>query len=160
MPHGLLGAITRGSRGDLMFRCSDPDTVDGQTSAPPSNHGMTIRLYIPARTGSSMASFRGATWLWVKTNGTILVGGCTTHFRAYFSGWIGMFIGGTIWILTDGHIPCPSVRLLPVARCRTLPPATTHGCARSASGGTDFYRSVRPDLPGAWDFQGISKQRL
>ena len=28
------------------------------------------------------------------------VGEFTTHFRAYFSGWIGMFTGGTIWILT------------------------------------------------------------
>ena len=27
----------------------------------------------------------------------------TTHFFVYFSGWIGMFAGGTIWILTHGH---------------------------------------------------------
>ena len=32
------------------------------------------------------------------------VGEFTTHVRAYFSGWIGMFIGGTIWILTHGHM--------------------------------------------------------
>ena len=29
---------------------------------------------------------------------------CTTHFRTYFSGWSGMFTGGTIWVLTHGHI--------------------------------------------------------
>ena len=32
---------------------------------------------------------------------------CTTHFRTYFSGWIGMFTGGTIWILTHGHLSEP-----------------------------------------------------
>ena len=34
-------------------------------------------------------------------------GRCTTHFRTYFNGWIckiGMVTGGTIWILTHGHI--------------------------------------------------------
>ena len=33
---------------------------------------------------------------------------CTTHFRTYFSGWIGMFTGGTIWILIYGqfHVYC------------------------------------------------------
>ena len=30
---------------------------------------------------------------------------CTAHFRTDFSGWIGMFTGGTIWILTHGHMP-------------------------------------------------------
>ena len=29
-----------------------------------------------------------------------MVGEFTTHFRTYFSAWIGMFNGGTIWILT------------------------------------------------------------
>ena len=34
------------------------------------------------------------TLLWVKTNGTIFgLGEFTTHFRTYFSGWIGMFTG-------------------------------------------------------------------
>ena len=32
------------------------------------------------------------------------VGEFTTHFRTYFSGWIGMFTGGTIWVLTHGHM--------------------------------------------------------
>ena len=32
------------------------------------------------------------------------VGEFTTHFRTYFSGWIGMFTGGTIWVLTHGHL--------------------------------------------------------
>ena len=31
-------------------------------------------------------------------------GRCTTHFRTYFSGWIGIFTGGTIWILTHGDL--------------------------------------------------------
>ena len=30
-------------------------------------------------------------------------GRCTTHLF-YFSGWIGMFTGGTIWILTHGQM--------------------------------------------------------
>ena len=42
-------------------------------------------------------------WLWVKTNRIPFWGRCTTHFRTYFSGWIGMFTGGTIWILTHGR---------------------------------------------------------
>ena len=32
------------------------------------------------------------------------VGEFTTHFRTYFAGWIGMFTGGTIWILTHGQL--------------------------------------------------------
>ena len=49
--------------------------------------------------------------LWVKTNGIPFWGRCTTQFGAYFSGWIGMLTGGTIWILTHGQLPpfncCP-----------------------------------------------------
>ena len=33
-----------------------------------------------------------------------MVGEFTTHFRTWFSGWIGMFTGGTIWILTHGKV--------------------------------------------------------
>ena len=33
-----------------------------------------------------------------------LVGEFTTHFRAYFSGWIGMFTGGTFLDLTHNHM--------------------------------------------------------
>ena len=29
---------------------------------------------------------------------------CTTHFRTYLSGWIGMLTGGAIWILTHGQV--------------------------------------------------------
>ena len=32
------------------------------------------------------------------------VGEFTTHFRTYFSGWIGMFTAGTIWVLTHSHV--------------------------------------------------------
>ena len=35
------------------------------------------------------------------------VGEFTTHFRTDFSGWIGMFTGGTIWILTMARKPAP-----------------------------------------------------
>ena len=31
----------------------------------------------------------GVSWLWVKTNGIPFWARCTTHFRTYFSGWIG-----------------------------------------------------------------------
>ena len=41
----------------------------------------------------------------VKTNGSHFeVGAFTTHFRTYFSGWIGMFTARTIWSLTHGHM--------------------------------------------------------
>ena len=34
------------------------------------------------------------------------VGEFTTHFRTYFSGWIGVFTGGKpIWLLTHGNHP-------------------------------------------------------
>ena len=32
------------------------------------------------------------------------VGEFTTRFRSYSSGWIGMFTGGTIWLLTHGYM--------------------------------------------------------
>ena len=42
-------------------------------------------------------------WLWVKTNGIPFgVGEFTTHFRTYFSGWIGMFWG--YGLLTHGQM--------------------------------------------------------
>ena len=50
-----------------------------------------------ARALESVA-IRPVTWLWVPCWGR-----CTTHFRTYFSG-IGMFTGGTIGILTHGHM--------------------------------------------------------
>ena len=40
-------------------------------------------------------------WLWIKTTGTIFRAGAPP-ILVYFSGWIGMFTGGTIWILTHG----------------------------------------------------------
>ena len=61
-----------------------------------------IAVLLPYSATSSLRPI----WLWVKTNGIPfwLVGEFTTHFRTYFSGWIGMFTGGTIWLLTHGHI--------------------------------------------------------
>ena len=32
------------------------------------------------------------------------VGESTAHFGTYLSGWTGMCFGGTIWILTHGHV--------------------------------------------------------
>ena len=46
------------------------------------------------------------TWLWVSKpfwEPILVAREFTTQFRTYFSGWIGMFTGGTIWILTHGH---------------------------------------------------------
>ena len=53
-------------------------------------------------------------WLWLsKSMGSHLgVGEFTTHFRTYLSGWIGMFTGGTIWILTHGHMAAMGVLFL------------------------------------------------
>ena len=31
------------------------------------------------------------------------VGEFSTHFRTYFSVWMGMLTGGTIWLLTHGY---------------------------------------------------------
>ena len=41
--------------------------------------------------------------LWVKTNGIPLWGRCT-HFGTNLSGWIEMFTGGTIGLLTHVHL--------------------------------------------------------
>ena len=57
----------------------------------------TRAIYFPKKdTYEHGASAPRETWLWVKTNGIPfwLVGEFTTHFRAYCSGWIGMFTGG------------------------------------------------------------------
>ena len=44
------------------------------------------------------------------------VGEFTTHFRTYFGGWIGMFTGGTIWVLTYGRFDVdPSLIQNPVS---------------------------------------------
>ena len=40
-----------------------------------------------------------------------LVGEFTTYFRTYFSDWIGMFTGCTIWILTHAK-PAPRIAWL------------------------------------------------
>ena len=45
------------------------------------------------------------------------VGEFTTHFSTYFSWAVGMFTGGTIWILTHGHaaaVECCGAGLLVV----------------------------------------------
>ena len=47
----------------------------------------------------------GGIWLWVKTVLVPFWGRCTTHFRTYFSGWIGMFTGGQPGFWTHGHLP-------------------------------------------------------
>ena len=48
-------------------------------------------------------SFEEIIWPWVNTN-PFGVGEFTTHFRTYFSGWIGMFTRGTIGVLTHSHV--------------------------------------------------------
>ena len=61
------------------------------------------------------------------------VGEFTTHFRTYFSGWIGMFTGGRIWILTHGHLGSFLSKLrrtstgftVTAARCTTKSSAST-----------------------------------
>ena len=71
-----------------------------------------------------------ATWLWLSKPfwDPILVGRCTTHFLFYFVIvfllGIGMFTGGTIWILTHGHVArwnCGFLRLqIPSPRLERL----------------------------------------
>ena len=40
-----------------------------------------------------------STWPWVNTNGILFwLVGEFTHFRSYFSGWIGMFTGGGCFV--------------------------------------------------------------
>ena len=55
-----------------------------------------------------------------------MLGRCTTHFRTYFSGWIGIFTRGTIWILTHGH-------LWPERRPKGHGPKATLGILRGAA---------------------------
>ena len=43
-----------------------------------------------------------AIWPWFKANGIPFWDRCTTHFSLL---GIGMFTGGTIWVLTHGHMP-------------------------------------------------------
>ena len=59
----------------------------------------------------------------------ILVGEFTTHFRTYFSGWIGMFTGGTIWILTHGHLALEALALGEQHRTSAPSAATWSPCA-------------------------------
>ena len=95
----------------------------------------------PRRFGlEAWASGRSQTrhgWPWVKTNGETRIKAilrcnskpmlpfwgfqCITRFRTYFSGWIGMFIRGTIWVLTHGQVTLGG--FLAKERCRLGPPA-------------------------------------
>ena len=63
-------------------------------------------------------------WLWVKTNGTILGVFGAPPMLVYFSGWIWMFTGRTIWILAHGHIlqgsPFLQPRVAAERRCAAL----------------------------------------
>ena len=43
-------------------------------------------------------------WPWANTNGIPFWGRCNTHFRTYSSGWIEMFTGVTIWVLTHSQM--------------------------------------------------------
>ena len=60
-------------------------------------HGWHCRAYLPRLWDRS-------NWLWVKTNGIPFWDRCTTHFRTCILVGIGMFTGGTIWVLTHGHL--------------------------------------------------------
>ena len=50
-----------------------------------------LRMEMEATLGQGLPFGAGSEPFWDP----ILVGRCTTHFRTYFSGWIGMFTGGT-----------------------------------------------------------------
>ena len=81
----------------------------------------------PIDSSKRPSMLRGVMWLWLsKPRLHFGVGQFTTHFKTYFSGWIGMFTGGTIWLLTHGHqTPAPKfaplfVSLLWGPRCFPL----------------------------------------
>ena len=77
-------------------------------AAPPYYQGGGVTPRGPLITYLYSSRFeREATWLRLSKPFWLipfwLVGECTTHFRLYCVG-IGMFTGGTIWILTHGHL--------------------------------------------------------
>ena len=92
-PRGVRGHLeqpTPGARGPRGAVPQQPG--DAQARAP----GESARGKPEKQPGGKMAAVRP--WL----NAFWLVGECTTPFRTYFSGWIGMFTEGTIWLLTHG----------------------------------------------------------
>ena len=57
------------------------------------------------------------TYIYIYTNGCgskpmMHFGMGAPPILVYFSGWIGMFTGGTIWILPHGHMYCPTLYLV------------------------------------------------
>ena len=68
---------------------------------------------------------------------------CTTHFRTYFSGWIGMFTGGTIWLLTHGHV-FPNARAGCSARAGGFLSECTAPSAKPTPRGHAFWRQATP----------------
>ena len=98
-PSAFRSARSDVRRGRRARRC--PRRNRGSAWHGPSRLGAT-----PRAQGKRLAETWGpkSIWLWVKTDGIPFWGfRCTTHFRTYFSGWIGMFTGGTIWTLTHGQ---------------------------------------------------------
>ena len=89
-------------------------------------------------------------WLWLSKPFWYHfgVGEFTTHFRTY-SGWIGMFTGGTIWILT--HINQTRTNILGKHRCK---PSLRSG-AQSGAAASQPQRAKRSS-PGA----ELNTQRL
>ena len=79
----------------LLDTCLESDKFNG--------HTYSICFF---RSAKFLACAFGQTWLWVNTvlGSHFGVGEFTTHFRTNFIGWIGMFTGGTIWVLTHGDL--------------------------------------------------------
>ena len=61
--------------------------IQGHSECPPCWHLVVVKTVLGSHFGGP--------------------GEFTAHFGTYFSGWIGMFSGGTIWVLTHGHMAPP-----------------------------------------------------
>ena len=84
--------------------CLDCDRIQHRLAKPPPPPGTQLHAVRHLAVGQSQ---------WNPMLGT-------THFRTYFSGWIGMLTGGTFWILTHGHLRnrgAGSPALPPAPRC-------------------------------------------
>ena len=76
-------------------------------------------------------------------------GRCTTHFRAYFSGWIGMFTGGAIWLLTHGHISAEVISFIASIGMQSASSTSPgHGAVSLRLSDAPFVRATLRDFLG------------
>ena len=85
-----------GPSGPTLTVCA-VSSVQGQVDMSGSADPESLSCWAVVHAGVHAHATCSFLWAWVNTNGMPfwLVGEFTTHVRTYFSGWIGMFTGGT-----------------------------------------------------------------